>query len=112
VTLWVGSFLIAGSTTAASAYFSSAVLGLGMAGYGLLSEVVWADFFGRKYLGSIRGVTLVFQLVGNAGGSLIAALLFDWRGDYGAAFDVILVMFMISFVVLLLAPRPQPHDRA
>ena len=77
-----------------------------MAGYGLLSEVVWADFFGRRYLGSIRGVTMVFQLAGNAGGSLIAAFLFDLRGNYGTAFTVILVMFGASFFMLLLARRP------
>jgi MFS family permease len=107
VTLWLGTFLVAGATTAASAFMSSAIFGLGMAGYGLLSEVVWADFFGRKYLGSIRGVTMIFQLIGNASGSLIAAFLFDLRGDYGAAFNVILVLFGVSFLMLLLASRPQ-----
>jgi hypothetical protein len=49
---------------------------------------------------------MVFQLAGNAGGSLIAAFLFDLRGDYGTAFTVILVMYGVSFVMLLLARRP------
>ena len=104
--LWLGAFLVSGATTITGAYASAAIFGLGMAGYGLLSEVVWADFFGRRYLGSIRGVTMVFQLAGNAGGSLIAAFLFDLRGNYGTAFTVILVMFGASFFMLLLARRP------
>ena len=107
MTLGVGAFLVAGSTTVASAYASTAIFGLGMAGYALLSEVVWASYFGRKHLGSIRGVTMVFQLAGNASGSLIAAFLFDLQGSYDGAFNVILAGFAVSTVMLLLARQPR-----
>jgi OFA family oxalate/formate antiporter-like MFS transporter len=110
-TLWLGALLVANATTAMTAYISAGVFGLGMAGYGLLSEVVWADFFGREHLGSIRGVTMMFQLMGNASGSLIAAFLFDWRGDYGSAFNVILVLFAVSFLMLVLSKRPRLRTR-
>ena len=109
MTLWIGAFFVSGATSVVGAYTSSALFGVGMAGYGLLSEVVWADFFGREHLGSIRGVTMIFQLVGNASGSLIAAILVDIQGDYDGAFDVILVLFGVSFFVLLLARRPKPR---
>jgi sugar phosphate permease len=105
--LWIGAFFVSGATSVAGAYASSALFGVGMAGYGLLSEVVWADFFGRQYLGSIRGVTMIFQLIGNATGSLIAAVLVDIQGDYNGAFDVILALFGVSFLMLLLARRPK-----
>ena len=105
--LAAGAFLVARAETTLSAYVSSGVFGLGMGGYGLLSEVVWANFFGRKYLGSIRGVSMVFQLGGNASGSLIAALLFDLRGNYDDAFKVIITALMASFVMLLLSRRPK-----
>ena len=90
----------------AGAYLGAAVFGIGMAGYALLSEVVWADFFGRRHLGSIRGVTMVFQLAGNASGSLIAAFLYDLRGNYDDAFKVIIVLFLASVAMLSLARRP------
>ena len=106
-TLAAGAFLVARAETTIGAYVSSGILGLGMGGYILLSEVVWANFFGRKYLGSIRGVSMVFQLGGNASGSLIAAFLFDLRGNYDDAFKVIITALMASFVMLLLSRRPK-----
>lgn len=112
VTLEVGAALIASSTTVFTAYMSSALFGIGMAGYLLLSEVVWADFFGRKHLGSIRGVTMVFQLAGNASGSLIAAYMFDVSGSYDGAFKMILVIYAVSFTVLALARRPLARESA
>ena len=110
LTLWVGAYFVSGATSVTSAYASSALFGVGMAGYGLLSEVVWADFFGREYLGSIRGLTMIFQLIGNASGSLIAAILVDVQGDYDGAFDVILVLFAVSFILLTLARRPKARS--
>jgi len=107
VLLEIGAALVANSTTEWGAYASSAIFGVGMAGYLVLSEVVWADFFGRKHLGSIRGVTMVFQLAGNASGSLIAALMFDVSGSYDGAFKMILVLYAVSFTVLLIARRPK-----
>ena len=105
-TLAFGALLVAKADTPVSAYVSAGVFGLGMGGYGLLSEVVWANFFGRKYLGSIRGVSMVFQLGGNASGSLIAAYLFDLRGNYDDAFKVIIAAFTASFVMLLVSRKP------
>ena len=106
LTLAFGTLLVARADTTTSAYVSAGVFGLGMGGYGLLSEVVWANFFGRKYLGSIRGVSMVFQLGGNASGSLIAAYLFDQRGNYDDAFKVIIAALTASFAMLLVSRRP------
>jgi MFS family permease len=107
VLLEIGAALVANSTTEWGAFASSAIFGVGMAGYLVLSEVVWADFFGRKHLGSIRGVTMMFQLAGNASGSLIAAFMFDVSGSYNGAFKMILVLYAVSFTVLLIARRPR-----
>ncbi|MDA1035609.1 MAG: MFS transporter, partial [Chloroflexi bacterium] len=107
VAMELGAFLVAGATSVPAAYLAAAIFGLGMAGYALLSEVVWATFFGRKHLGSIRGVTMVFQLAGNASGSLIAAFLYDIQGSYDGAFNVILAGFALSTVMLVLARRPK-----
>ena len=105
-TLGIASLLVARTDTAMGAYVSSAVFGIGLAGTGLLSEVVWADFFGRQYLGSIRGATIPFQMIGNASGSLIAAFLYDLRGNYDDAFRFILVLYAVSMILLAIARRP------
>jgi len=111
VTLEVGAALVATSTSVFGAYASSAIFGVGMAGYLLLSEVVWADFFGRRHLGSIRGITMMFQLAGNASGSLIAAFMFDVSGSYDGAFKMILALYAISFAVLAIARRPRLQEQ-
>ena len=89
------------------AYLGAGILGIGFWGYLLLVEMVWADFFGRRHLGSIRGVSMVFHLVGNASGSLAAAFLYDLRGDYGDAFRIMVVALLTSFVLLFLARKPE-----
>lgn len=106
-TMWVATYVVAETTTVLGAYAGSALFGVGLAGSGLLSEVVWAEFFGRRYLGSIRGATIPFQMAGNATGSLLAAFLFDLRANYDDAFKVILVFFAVSMALLAIARRPR-----
>lgn len=106
--LVVGTLMIANAHGDLGSYLGASVFGVGMGGNGLLQEVVWADFYGRKYLGSIRGVAMVFQMVGNAAGSLLAAYLYDLTGNYHEAFRVIEGALLVSFVLLLLARKPRP----
>lgn len=107
-TLALGTLLVARAHSPLGAYLGAGVFGAGMGGYMLVTDVVWADFFGRRHLGSIRGASMVFQLVGNASGSLIAALLYDLQGNYDFAFKLIMVVLVMSSMVLLLARKPQP----
>ena len=55
---------------------------------------------------------MVFQLAGNASGSLIAAYMFDVSGSYDGAFKMILVIYAVSFTVLALARRPLARESA
>ena len=107
LTLALGAFLISEADSAADAYLSVAVYGSSVGSSILLYNVVWADFFGRKHLGSIRGASLAFQLVGNASGSLIAAVLYDMNGDYSTAFTITIAGILMAFAMLLLAKRPK-----
>ncbi|MSQ22875.1 MAG: MFS transporter, partial [Dehalococcoidia bacterium] len=106
LTLAVGTWLIARAHSSAFAYLGSAVLGAGMGGTMLAMDVVWADFFGRKHLGNIRGASMAFQMVGNASGSIIAAMLYDWKGSYDLAFKFIIGALVVSCLVLTLARKP------
>ncbi|MCZ6614341.1 MAG: MFS transporter [Chloroflexi bacterium] len=109
LTLAWGAFLIARAGSAADAYLAVAVYGGSIGARTLLFSVVWADFFGRGHLGSIRGVAIAFQLVGNASGALIAALLYDINGDYNTAFTIAVAGILVSFTMLLVARRPRPQ---
>ena len=109
LTLAFGALLISRADSAASAYLSVVVYGGSIGSSSLLYNVVWADFFGRKHLGSIRGIALAFQLVGNASGALIAAVLYDINGNYNTAFTIAVAGILTAFTMLLLARRPGPR---
>ncbi len=102
----VGTWLIARAHSSAGAYLGSVVFGAGFGGTMLAMDVVWADFFGRRHLGNIRGASMAFQMVGNASGSIIAAALYDWKGNYDIAFKVIIGALLLSCLVLTLARKP------
>ncbi len=50
--------------------------------------VIYADYFGRRSIGTIRGITHPVVMIANAAGPLIAGLIFDIRGDYSLAFQI------------------------
>ncbi|MFH1141245.1 MAG: MFS transporter, partial [Chloroflexota bacterium] len=112
VTLTLGTLLIARAHSSVGAYTGAAVFGAGFGAYMLVVDIVWADFFGRRHLGSIRGASMSFQLVGNASGSLVAALLYDLKGSYQVAFRAIILMLLASSVVLILMRKPRPKTVA
>ncbi len=110
--LAVGTWLISRAHSPMEAYLGSAVFGAGMGGIMLAIDVVWADFFGRKHLGNIRGASMAFQMVGNASGSIIAAMLYDWKGSYDDAFKAIIAALLLSSAILMLARKPRPKTEA
>lgn len=82
------------------------LLGLGWGGLIPLQEVIWATFFGRRYLGSVRSAGMPFSLVIGAGAPLLASLYFDRVGNYDGAFLTVAVMNLTSAVLLLFVRRP------
>jgi sugar phosphate permease len=83
------------------------LLGLGWGGLIPLQEVIWASFFGRKHLGSVRSAAMPFSLVIGAGAPLAASWYFDEVGNYNGAFLVVAAMNFTAAVLLLFVRRPQ-----
>ncbi|MEE9199688.1 MAG: MFS transporter [Dehalococcoidia bacterium] len=81
--------------------------GLGMAGMDPLMSQVWASYYGRAFLGSIRGFVTLTNLVSFAGAPLFVAFLSDVTGDYRYAFLVFLVAFSVAALLMYFARRPQ-----
>jgi MFS family permease len=48
--------------------------------------VMYADYFGRMSIGTIRGLTHPVVMIANATGPLLGGIIFDTRGDYTWAF--------------------------
>lgn len=63
-------------------------------------NVIWVRYFGRLYLGSIRGASTVFAVVGSALGTVPFGLSYDMTGSYKTAF---ILMAMATFMGMILS---------
>ena len=84
------------------------LLGFGVGGVHLLLRLTWADYYGRLYLGSIRGLTLPAQIGGQAIGPIIAGFMFDSTGGYETPFTIFGLIVAFAAVMVLTATPPSP----
>lgn len=89
------------------------MLGCGWGGMIPLQEVIWASFFGRRFLGAVRSAALPFSLALGASAPLAVSYYFDRVGNYDGAFLAIGVMSLCSAALLLRLspPRREPDPR-
>jgi MFS transporter, OFA family, oxalate/formate antiporter len=85
-----------------------AVFGIGVGGVITVQEVVWANYFGRLTLGTVRSIGRPFTIVSSAGGPVFAAAAYDLRGSYEVAFIVFVLTYVLAAVLILVTPRPAP----
>ncbi|MBO6518758.1 MAG: MFS transporter [Rhodospirillales bacterium] len=91
--------------TAPMAYGAAVLFGFGIGGLLTTVPIAWADFFGRRSYGAIRGVALTIQVASQAAGPLIAGALRDVTGTYDAALLTFAVFgFAAAFIALLAKP--------
>ncbi|MFC1988804.1 MFS transporter, partial [Chloroflexota bacterium] len=80
-------------------------------GYGggspIMSSIV-ADYYGRKYFGTINGLTHIGMAVTTVAGPVFAGYMFDISGSYNVAFISFAVVSLIGGIAAILARRPQP----
>lgn len=83
------------------------IYGLAVNVQGVTIGVIWAKYFGRKHLGSIRGAATVFMVVGSAFGPLPFGLSFDLTGGYNTVFIIMAILTVGSMVMAISIKRPQ-----
>ena len=86
--------------------FSVILFGLA-AGTTIVSQTyLWAHYYGRVFLGSIRGVTLPFFLAAAAIGAPLTGYIFDYTGSYQPAWKLFIGVYFIGFLCILAAKPP------
>jgi sugar phosphate permease len=79
--------------------------GTGLAGSFVLREVIWANFFGRTSLGTVRGLSLFFSHLFAASGAPFFGFLHDRTGNYNLSFAIFsCALFTSAFLILLAKP--------
>jgi MFS family permease len=82
------------------------VCGTGLAGNIPINELIFATFFGRKYLGQVRGIAQPFRMVFNSSGPILLALWYDYTGSYTVSLIVMGVLAYIAAVIIIFIPKP------
>ena len=86
---------------------SAAGIGFGVGGLHILIRLVWADYYGRRNLGTIRGLTMSAQVGGQALGPVIAGFMFDYFDSYRIPFEFFAVAVFLAGIMALAAKPPQ-----
>ena len=105
-TVAAGAVGAAASSTLLEGGLAAAALGAGVGGLHVLLRLAWADYYGRRHLGSIRGVALPVQIGGQALGPVIAGFMFDATDSYWIAFVVF--ASAVSVAALLVSSAAPP----
>ena len=82
------------------------ILGWGFGGQIPLQETIWGSYFGRRYLGAVRGVAMPISLVIGASSPLIVAFYRDTVGDYNGIFVGVGICWLLAAVVVMFVRRP------
>ncbi|RIK53144.1 MAG: hypothetical protein DCC57_08825 [Chloroflexi bacterium] len=84
----------------------SALMGVVTGGMRVMDATVWAKYFGRRYLGSIRGATMLGTVGGTALGAYPLGLSYDLLGSYAPALTTLLVLPAAIALLALTIKRP------
>jgi len=87
-------------------YLGFFLYGTGLAGSFVLREVIWANFFGRSSLGTVRGLSLFFSHLFAASGAPFFGFLHDRTSDYELSFTLFACALFACAVLILLARSP------
>jgi sugar phosphate permease len=73
---------------------------------GPMMQAIRADYFGRRSIGMILGLSSMIIVVGQIGGPMVAGMLADLTGNYRAGFTVLAVLAGLGSLFFLLAKKP------
>nr|MBA3276978.1 MFS transporter [Chloroflexia bacterium] len=70
------------------------------------ADVAWPSYFGRKHLGSIRGVGFAVGVIGAAIGPIPFGLAYDLSGGYTPAIAGLLILPVVAAIAVTQARPP------
>lgn len=98
---WAVRFRFEGVSGTVVIFLLAALHGIFHGGRHPMIPLIWANFFGRRSLGSIYSLGNPFYFTANAIGPVFAGLFFDLFGSYSVPFHFFMVVFLISGIVTL-----------
>lgn len=88
-------------------YAGYITLGMGWGGMIPLQEVIWAGYFGRRYLGEVRSAALPIALAMGASGPWLSSWYYDLVGNYDGAFVSVALLNVLAAVLIYFTGKPK-----
>jgi cyanate permease len=85
--------------------FGSSV-GVGM----IVHTYIFASYFGREFLGAIRGIVMPINLLSAGLGAPLVGYLHDYTQNYVPSWWALLVIYGLSAAIILTALPPRKAD--
>jgi MFS family permease len=103
----VGLMLVAAN--AVYMFASTVLFGL-CVGINMVAQTyLWADYYGRVNLGTLRGVIMPAQLLASAIGAPTVGYIYDALGSYGPAWWLLICTYGVAFLLMMSALPPEHH---
>lgn len=112
VLLVTSTLLLTRVAGAGEATLAAVLFGAGIGGLQTILPVAWADYFGRRNFGAIRGVALTIQVAAQAAGPLLSGILRDWTGTYTTSLLCFAGLSAGAMLAALLVRAPAPGRRS
>ena len=106
VAVAVPALLFLTADTTAKALAIASLFGFGVGGMLSVPPVAYADYYGRRSLGAIRGVTEPFTSLEQAVGAVASGIVYDLTGSYAIALIAFAILGGVTAVVILFARPP------
>lgn len=91
-----------------SVFLTAILIGVGAGTNAVVQTFIWAEYFGRSFLGTIRGVTLPTMLIGLGLGAPMVGMLYDHaNSSYVPGFWILAGILFLSAAVLATATPPR-----
>ena len=105
-----GVLVLLGVHAPTPAYLGAATYGAGIGGLMTMLPIAWANYYGRRSYGAIRGLALTGQVLAQAAGPLLSGVLRDRTGSYDLSLDCFAAISALAVVAALAAwpPRASP----
>lgn len=102
--------LLQGITTSWHGFTYAAMLGLISGSFRVIDSVVWAKYYGRLHLGSIKGATMIGIIGATSFGPYPLGVSFDYFGSYAPALNFLLVLPLLIAIVTFFINRPEKQN--
>jgi MFS family permease len=88
-----------------------ALLGVVLGLVSIGGSVIWPEYYGRRYLGSITGITMTAGVIGSATGPLPFGLAYDLFGGYQEILIIFMIFPLIATIAALIASSPRKKEQ-